>query len=173
MIERIFIGLGSNIDPELNIAEALRRLAGRCSILALSSFYRSPAEGQAGGPPFINGAAEIAAALEPEAVKWALLRPLEEALGRVRTTDRNAPRTIDLDLLLFGDRVLDTPRLTLPDPGVARYPFVALPLLELAPGLVLPGTGVPLRAMASAMDTAVLEAIPDLTAGMRKLVFER
>ena len=65
MPERIFIGLGSNIDPERNIAEALRLLARRCSILALSTIYRSPAAGDPGGPPFINGAVEIATALGP------------------------------------------------------------------------------------------------------------
>src|SRR5512142_2256322 len=106
MPERIFIGLGSNIDPEHNIVEALRRLAGRCPILALSAFHRCPAEGDPGGPPFINGAAEIATVIEPEAVKWELLRPIEEAMGRVRPADKNAPRTIDLDLLLYGDRVV-------------------------------------------------------------------
>jgi len=167
MIERIYIGLGSNIDPEFNLAEALRRLAGRCSILALSTFYRSPAEGDPGGPPFINGAAEIAAALEPEAVKWALLRPLEEALGRIRTADKNAPRTIDLDLLLYGDRVLDTPRLTLPDPGISRYPFVALPLLELAPNLILPVWGMPLKELVETLDASALCRLPEFSDSLK------
>lgn len=173
MPERIFIGLGSNIEPESNISEALRRLAGRCSILALSTFYRSPAEGDPGGPPFINGAAEIAAALEPEAVKWELLRPLEEALGRTRTAHKNAPRTIDLDLLLYGDRVLDTPRLTLPDPGITRYPFVAVPLLELAPELVLPGSGMPLQKTVGTMDASGLQALPDFSDSLKRLFVPR
>lgn len=163
MTERIFIGLGSNINPEANIPEALRRLADRCSILVLSTFYRSPAEGNPGDPSFINGAAEIETALGPEAVKWDLLRPVEEALGRVRSGDKNAPRAIDLDLLLYGARVVATPRLTLPDPGIARYPFVAVPLMELAPDLLFPGSPTTLKEVAGRLDASGLEPLPGFT----------
>jgi 2-amino-4-hydroxy-6-hydroxymethyldihydropteridine diphosphokinase len=165
--ERIFIGIGSNIDPGRHIPEALRLLSGHSRILALSTFYACPAEGGPDGPPFVNGAAEIATLLEPESVKWELLRPVEEALGRTRSGDRNAPRTLDLDLLLYGERTMDTPRLTLPDPGVARYPFVAVPLLELAPGLALPGAGAPLDAVVRAMDRRALRPLADLTGRWR------
>lgn len=173
MTERIFIGLGSNIDPDRNIAEAFRRLAGQATILGLSTFYHSPADGDPGGPPFINGAVEIVTPLGPEAVKWQMLRPIEEALGRVRTADKNSPRTIDLDLLLYGERVVDTPRLTLPDPNIARYPFVAVPLLELAPDLILPGTGGQLRAAVRSMACSALEALPALTATLRQTFSDR
>jgi 2-amino-4-hydroxy-6-hydroxymethyldihydropteridine diphosphokinase len=165
--ERIFISIGSNLDPERHIPEALRLLSGHSRVLALSTFYACPAEGDPDGPPFVNGAAEIATPLEPEAVKWELLRPVEEALGRTRSGDRNAPRTIDLDLLLYGDRTMDTPRLTLPDPGIARYPFVAVPLLELAPGLTLPGAGASLEAEVRGMDIRTLRPLTDLTARWR------
>jgi 2-amino-4-hydroxy-6-hydroxymethyldihydropteridine diphosphokinase len=168
MTERIFIGLGSNIDAEINIPQALRLLAGQCSILALSTFYLSPAEGDPGRPPFINGAAEIATDLEPEAVKWDALRPIEEALGRVRGEDRNAPRTIDLDLLLYGDRIVHAPRLTLPDPGIARYPFVAVPLAELAPALVLPGTEMLLAQVIRSLDASGLRPLPGFTDSLKK-----
>lgn len=170
MSERIFIGIGSNIDPETNIPEVLHRLAGRCSILALSTFYRSAAEGDPGGPPFINGVAEIVTDLGPEAVKWELLRPFEEALGRIRTTDKNAPRTIDLDLLLYGKRVVDTPRLTLPDPNIAHYPFVVVPLLELAPDLVLPDSGISLLKVVGSMDASGLCPLPDFSDSLKKIV---
>lgn len=168
MIERIYIGLGSNINAEANITEALHQLTVPCIIIALSTFYRSPAEGQAGGPPFINGAAEIATPLGPEAVKWEMLRPIEEALGRVRTADKNAPRTIDLDLLLYGDRIVNTPRLSLPDPGVVRYPFVAVPLLELAPDLILPGTRIPLKEAAGLLDASVLQPLPEFSDSLKR-----
>lgn len=168
MIERIYIGLGSNIDPESNIAETLRRLAGQAPILALSTFYRSPAEGDADGPPFINGAAEIATGLGPEEVKWDLLRPIEDALGRVRTADKNSPRTIDLDLLLYGTRIANTPRLTLPNPDIVRYPFVAVPLLELAPHLVWPAAGAPLRVVTAAMAPSGLVPLPEYSMRLKR-----
>ena len=166
-MERTFIAIGSNIDAESNIPKALRLLAGSAHLIALSTFYRSDPEGDPDAPAFINGAAEIATGQDPETLKWELLRPIEESLGRVRSADKNAARTIDLDLLIYGNRIIANPRLTLPDPGILHYPFVALPLLELVPDLLLPNTSRTLREIADGMDASGLLPLGAFTASLK------
>ena len=142
---RVFIGVGSNIAPEANIPLALERLAKSLSLRAVSTFYRTAPVGPAGQPPFVNGVVEALSELPPRKLKFHVLRPIEASLGRRRSgADKYAPRTIDLDLLLYGDAVLSQRGLTLPDPDIRERPFLAAGLLELEPGLVLPD-GTPLR----------------------------
>jgi 2-amino-4-hydroxy-6-hydroxymethyldihydropteridine diphosphokinase len=169
MIERIFIAIGSNIEPEINIPRALNLLSEKVRLIALSTFYSSAPVGCPGAPRFYNGAAEIETPLEPMDIKWNVLRPIEEALGRVRTKDRNAPRTMDLDLLLYGDRVISGPRLTLPDPAITRYPFILTPLSELHPGLILPGRTIPIQDLESDTDSPPLFPLKEFTQALRSL----
>src|SRR5690349_25164950 len=103
-----------------------------------SGFVRSASMG-APGPDYVNAVAELRTQLEPHALLRGLLA-IEEAHGRVRA-HRNAPRTLDLDLLLVDDRVLDTPDLVLPHPRLHERAFVLVPLAELAPDRVVPGRG--------------------------------
>ncbi|MEF7613926.1 2-amino-4-hydroxy-6-hydroxymethyldihydropteridine diphosphokinase [Aquincola sp. MAHUQ-54] len=141
MSERVFVGLGANLgDARGAVQAALQALAGwpGVRVAAASSLYRS-APVDAGGPDYINAAAELQTLLAPEALLDAL-QAIEHRHGRERPY-RHAPRTLDLDLLLYGDRVLDTPRLTLPHPRLHERAFVLQPLAELAPALVLPGRG--------------------------------
>lgn len=138
----IAVAIGSNVEPEKNIADALGRLADRVEIVGLSNFYRTEPVGPPGQPPFVNGACAIRTALGPLDLKRTVLRQVEDAGGRIRTADRYAPRTIDLDLLVYGPTVLNEADLELPDPEILDRPFLWLPLLELDPGLILPGTGV-------------------------------
>jgi 2-amino-4-hydroxy-6-hydroxymethyldihydropteridine diphosphokinase len=139
--ERVFVGLGANLgDARATLDAAVRGLGSlpQTRLLRLSSFYRSaPVEAQ--GPDFVNAVAELRCTLEPESL-LAQLQALEQAHGRERPYP-NAPRTLDLDLLLFGARVLHTPTLTLPHPRLHQRAFVLLPLLELAPGLQHPLLG--------------------------------
>jgi 2-amino-4-hydroxy-6-hydroxymethyldihydropteridine diphosphokinase len=135
--ERVFVGVGSNIDPEANVRRALGLLAREVRVRAVSTFYRTPAIGDPGGPPFLDGVIEVSTTLPPRALKMDVLRRIEADLGRRRGPDRNAPRPIDLDLLLYGDRV-EKDGLVLPDPDITERPFLALALFELAPCLVLP-----------------------------------
>jgi 2-amino-4-hydroxy-6-hydroxymethyldihydropteridine diphosphokinase len=134
--ERIFVGLGANLGDALatlrTAFEALDALPGtRC--VARSSFYRSaPVDAQ--GPDYINAVAELRSTLEPAAL-LAALQAIEARLGRERP-HRNAPRTLDLDLLRYGERRIDSPTLTLPHPRMHGRAFVLLPLAELAPALV-------------------------------------
>src|SRR4030088_247086 len=129
---RVFIAVGSNIEPESNVTRALRSLRANPGLRGASTFYRTPALERPEDPPFINGVIEVADTLPPLELKKRL-RAVEDALGRTRDGDPYGPRTIDLDLLLYGDLVSNSPELTLPHPEIRERRFVAVPLLELAP----------------------------------------
>ncbi len=139
--QRAYIGLGANLgDARAALraaAQALAALPGT-RLVALSSLYRT-APIDSSGPDYVNAVAALDTGLEPPALLQAL-QAIELAHGRERPY-RNAPRTLDLDLLLHGDAILDTPALTLPHPRIAQRAFVLQPLAELAPGLLLPGRG--------------------------------
>lgn len=157
---RCYIGLGSNLaGPADRIRSALDAL-GRIPdsrLLDHSALYRSPPMGPPGQPDYVNAVAALETGLAPEALLDAL-QGIEAAHDRRRDGERWGPRTLDLDLLLYGDRTVATARLTVPHPGVAERAFVLVPLCELAPGLTLPdGRGVcALAAGVAADDLAVL-----------------
>ena len=119
---------------------AMHALALRAPIVAISTVYYTKAEGPPGQPAFYNCVVEILTEAAPQELKFHMLRPIEAELGRQRTADKFAPRTIDLDLILYGDLVLVTSDLVLPDPQITDRPFLAIPLNELAPDLKLPGS---------------------------------
>ena len=140
--ERVFVGLGANLgDPRATLAAAVAALAGLpgTQLVRRSSDYRS-APVDALGPDFVNAVAELCTALSPAAL-LAALQALEQAHGRQRPY-RHAPRTLDLDLLLFGQREVHTETLSLPHPRLHERAFVLVPLLELAPGTVHPRRGL-------------------------------
>ncbi|MGC3987596.1 MAG: 2-amino-4-hydroxy-6-hydroxymethyldihydropteridine diphosphokinase [Pseudorhodoferax sp.] len=128
-----FVGLGANLGAaRASVLAALEQLAAlpATRLVRASSLYRS-APVDAGGPDYINAVAELATELAPLALLDAL-QALETAAGRERPY-RNAPRTLDLDLLLYGDTEIDLPRLQLPHPRMAERAFVLVPLAEIAP----------------------------------------
>ncbi len=139
---RAFVALGSNLEqPEAQVKlafDALARLPGT-RLVARSSLYRSAPVGYADQPDFINAVARIMTQLAPHDLLQALLS-IEQEFGRVREF-RNAPRTLDLDLLLYDDLVFHEPGLTLPHPRMHERAFVLLPLLEIEPHCVIPGHG--------------------------------
>jgi 2-amino-4-hydroxy-6-hydroxymethyldihydropteridine diphosphokinase len=138
-----FIGLGSNLgDREGNLRAALARLAELGEVRA-SSFRETDPVGVTDQPKFLNAAAELSTDLPARDLLDALLA-IERDLGRDRAREeRWGPRTLDLDLLLYGDDVIDEPGLTVPHPRLAERRFVLEPLHELAPGLLLPdGTAI-------------------------------
>jgi 2-amino-4-hydroxy-6-hydroxymethyldihydropteridine diphosphokinase len=155
---RAFIAVGSNIDAERNVTSALELLGRRVRIVAVSRFYRTPALGAPGSPDFLNGAVEIETELEPRDLKRLVLLEVERELGRERGVEKNAPRTIDLDLVLHGGVVCSADGLELPAPEILERAFVALPLLELEPELVLPGTDRPLGELAAGLSSS--EMVP-------------
>jgi 2-amino-4-hydroxy-6-hydroxymethyldihydropteridine diphosphokinase len=136
------VALGANIGEPLRQIEAaftaLAALPGT-RVLARSSLYRSAPVGYADQPDFINAVAMIETALAPHALLDALLA-IERAHGRVREFP-NAPRTLDLDIVLYGDVVLQEPGLTIPHARMLERAFVMLPLAEIAPDAVVPGQG--------------------------------
>jgi 2-amino-4-hydroxy-6-hydroxymethyldihydropteridine diphosphokinase len=169
-----FVAVGSNIRPEEHTERALEALQRRVRVTATSTFHRTEAVGRPEQPAFVNGVWKIQSEHTPRSLKFDVLRPIEQALGRVRTADRFAPRPIDLDLVLHGDTVVDEPDLRLPDPDIRLRAFLALPLLELAPSLVLPDTGEPLAAVAARWTTpagtADLEPMLALTRRLKERI---
>lgn len=137
-----FIALGANLgDPAatITVAFAALRQLPQTRVVATSHLYRTAPIGLAGQPDFINAAARVETGLAPEGLLDALL-DIEQEFGRIRA-ERNGPRTLDLDVLLYDDLVLDTPRLTLPHPRLHLRAFVLQPLADLAPDLAIPGRG--------------------------------
>jgi 2-amino-4-hydroxy-6-hydroxymethyldihydropteridine diphosphokinase len=136
-----FVGLGANLgDARAALDAAFVAIAGlpRTTLRAASSLYRTePID--AGGPDYLNAVVMIETRLAPRALLDALLR-IERSHGRQRQY-RNAPRTLDLDLLVYGDRHIESPLLTVPHPRMHQRAFVLRPLAEVAPGLVLPRHG--------------------------------
>jgi 2-amino-4-hydroxy-6-hydroxymethyldihydropteridine diphosphokinase len=141
--ERAFLGLGGNIgDPASAIAAVLRILDGdaRTDVVAVSSLYRTPPWGKTDQPDFLNAAAEIATGHSPRAL-LALCLDAERALKRERR-ERWGPRTVDIDILVFGDRQVHEAGLDIPHPRMLERAFVLAPLAEIAPDLKLSGKTV-------------------------------
>lgn len=145
-----FIACGSNIDPRPNLARALARLGAAADLLRRSPTYLTRPWGVRDQAPFLNLVAAVRTAAAPHALLDDL-QAIERALGRTRTV-RHGPRTIDLDILLYGDLVIGDPgtggghRLTIPHPGLTERDFMLVPLLDIAPDLAHPADGRPLAA---------------------------
>nr|WP_298137242.1 2-amino-4-hydroxy-6-hydroxymethyldihydropteridine diphosphokinase [uncultured Pseudomonas sp.] len=139
-MERVYIGLGSNLaEPVQQLRSALAALAAlpHTQLLACSSLYASDPLGPADQPRYVNAVAMLDSDLQPHALLDAL-QTIELEQGRTRKAERWGPRTLDLDILLFGQRILDDARLQVPHYHMHARPFVLYPLAELAPGLRLP-----------------------------------
>ena len=138
----VYVGLGSNVgDREAMLKAALEQLENlpQTALLKVSSFYETEPVGVADQPWFLNAVAQLDTDLTPGQVLWNLLR-VERVLGRVRS-ERRGPRTIDLDLLLAGELIIDEPGLVVPHPEMLSRAFVLVPLVEIEPQLVHPATG--------------------------------
>jgi 2-amino-4-hydroxy-6-hydroxymethyldihydropteridine diphosphokinase len=146
----VCVALGSNLgDKAGKLQEAIRRLAAFGEVLAVSHFYRTEPVGFAAQDWFLNAAILLRTALEPRAMLEAALR-IEQEMGRVRT-QKNGPRLIDIDLLLWGDRVVDEPGLSLPHPRLHERLFVMAPLAEIAPAMRHPLLGLTMAALRDAV----------------------
>ena len=140
---RAYVGLGANLgDREATIASALELLAREdgVEVVAVSSLRDTEPVGMVDQPRFLNGAVAVETQLSPRDLLNRLLA-VERELGRTREGPRFGPRTIDLDLLVYGDEVVDEPGLTVPHPRLAERRFALEPIAELNPDLVVPGRG--------------------------------
>jgi 2-amino-4-hydroxy-6-hydroxymethyldihydropteridine diphosphokinase len=160
-IVRAYIGLGGNLgDVSATLERAFAALDAlpRTRLTARSSIYRSPAWGMTDQPAFLNAVAALDTGLEPAALLAELLR-IERAAGRERIgAMRWGPRTLDLDLLLYADAVIDQPGLRVPHPHLHERAFVLLPLAEIAPDATVPGLGR-VTDLAVAVDADGIEAL--------------
>lgn len=147
MIEEVFIELGSNIDPEQNLPRAVGELARLGQIRSVSNAYQNPAIASEPQPDFINAAVLVETDLPPLELRERL-RSIEAKLGRVRSADKYAPRTIDLDICLYGSMILMHPLLTVPDQHIYQRPHLAVTLAECNPDFLHPQTGEPLKTIA-------------------------
>lgn len=134
------MGLGSNLGKrEKNLRKALKLLAEKVIVEKLSSFYETEPQGFKEQPFFLNAVCKISTDLKPQEI-LALAKDIEGKLGR-KPHIRNAPREIDIDILLYDDLIIDTPELAIPHPLLTARAFVLVPLAEIVPGLVEPVTG--------------------------------
>jgi len=140
---RAYIGVGSNVDAVTHVQNALQALHDRFGALRVSPVYRTRAVGSDGAADFLNAAVEIRTSAGPHELRDQL-HEIEAQEGRERTSDRNAPRTLDLDLLLYDDLVHSTAEHghALPDPGIEESAFVLVPLADVARPIVHPVLGV-------------------------------
>ena len=148
-----YIGVGSNLgEREATIRDALERLAAdpELELEAVSAIRETDPVGVVDQPRFLNAAVRLATDLAPKPHLERLLA-VEHQLGRVRSGERYGPRTIDLDLLLYGDEIVDEPGLRVPHPRLAERRFVLEPLAELDAGLVVPGLG-PIQALLAELE---------------------
>ncbi len=163
----VYLGVGSNIDPARYIPAAFDALANvGLAVAASSRFYRTAPIGRPEQAPYANGVWRLECDARPQTLRSSL-KMIEERLGRIRGSDKFAPRSIDLDILLFGDSLIEDDGLLVPDPHILERPFLSLCLLEIDPTIVLPGTGAPLREIFEEPEQQ-LEEYPEITAIVRK-----
>lgn len=158
----VYLSLGSNLgDKKENLEKALELLSHRLRIKSISSLYETEPVGNPSHPKFLNIAVKAETALEPSSLLL-LLKGIERKMGRV-PGPRNAPRTIDIDIIIHGDKVIKTPNLVIPHPRFSERAFVLVPLKEIEPQLKDPLTG-------KGIDT-LIKSLSGGTKGVNKLTY--
>lgn len=155
---RVYLALGSNLaDPLHQVQAALDALAAipETTLVVSSAFYRTPPYGPPDQPDYLNAAVALDTALLPEKLLDHTQR-IELEQGRVRKDERWGPRTLDLDIMLFGNQTLATPRLTVPHYDIANRAFMLVPLLEIAPDITFPD-GVKAAELLSGLDATAIQ----------------
>jgi 2-amino-4-hydroxy-6-hydroxymethyldihydropteridine diphosphokinase len=147
----VYVSAGSNINPERHLRAACRSLTDKLGPLSLSPVYRTKAVGF-DGDDFLNLVMSFSTDLDVQAVK-VILDETEAQAGRARSAESFMPRTLDLDLLLYGSEVLDNPAVRVPREDILQYAFVLAPIAELAPDLRHPVDGRTMRELWTAFES--------------------
>ena len=147
-----YLSLGSNIEPERNLLVAVDWLGRWGCVQIVSTVWESAPLGFSDQPNFLNAAALLETGLSAQALRQEAITSIETALGRMRTANKNAPRTIDIDIMLFNHDILQVGQRHIPSPEVLERAFVAIPLAEIAPDYVHPEIGQTLRQIAGRFD---------------------
>jgi 2-amino-4-hydroxy-6-hydroxymethyldihydropteridine diphosphokinase len=142
MTNQIIISIGSNINKEVNLPLAVQLLAEKCQLIAASPVYETVPVGLINQANFFNAAVLIETNLDALQFKQQILIPIEQQLSRIRSAEKNAPRTIDLDISLFNNEIQDIDQNHhIPDPDLLKFPHVAVPIADIVPNLRHPETG--------------------------------
>jgi 2-amino-4-hydroxy-6-hydroxymethyldihydropteridine diphosphokinase len=169
-----YVSIGSNIEPHANIERALHGIAKNTRIIAISTFFQTQMLRSNGtvshnqNDTFLNGVIAIQTELTPLALRDTVLRSVEQNLGRMRNGQKFDARKIDLDLVFYGNLVTNAEGLTLPRPDIRTRDFVAKPLLEIAPKLVLPDTHEPLAHIVPQATNTNMRPDVDFTQRLKK-----
>lgn len=164
-----FLSLGSNIKPEKYFLETVKLLSRSVKILKSSTVYLTEPLRQS-QPKYYNCVIKIETDIEPTKLKFELLRCIEEELRRKRTENKYAPRTIDIDIILYGDLCVSTKKLVIPDPEIQKRAFLAIPLYEIEPDLLLPPTNKPIKEIANRFKNYELIKLKNFTETLRSLI---
>lgn len=162
-----YIGVGSNVNPGPNVKKAFAEISQVAEIIETSTFYKTkPLRGRKQAD-YVNGVWAIETDIEPIGLKRRL-REIESGLGRRRLEDKYASRPIDLDILLYGNRVIHEEQIDLPDPHICERPFLAVPLNEIDPDIVLPETGAELSQIVETMNMTGMKIAKSLSRYLRR-----
>lgn len=164
----VFISVGSNINPADNVRRAIIKMRNELGPLEMSTVYLTKPipENQ---PPYYNCVVRVKSALDPVSIKR-VLRRIEDELGRVRGADKYAPRTIDLDILLYGNLIIKNEELKVPAPEVSDRPFLLVALFELEPDLVIPGLNKSIRELIRGVSREGMEPLLEYTKELRMII---
>jgi len=154
-----YLSLGSNIQPERNLPAALSQLAQFGRVQAVSAVWETLPVGFSNQPNFLNAAVLLETHLSAWALREEAITAIEAALGRVRTGNKDGPRTIDIDIMFFNQDIIQLGRRRIPDSEVLERPFVAIPLAEISPDYVHPETGQTLKDIADQFDTTSVDMV--------------
>jgi 2-amino-4-hydroxy-6-hydroxymethyldihydropteridine diphosphokinase len=167
-MQRAFISIGSNIHPAANIRKAVHSLRRRVQVTGLSTVYCTKAIDRPDEPDYFNCVLEIMTGVSPEDLQCLILRVIENDLGRIRSEDKYAARTIDLDLILYGEMVIASAELIVPDPEILERPFLAIALHELDQNLIIPGISMPIKDIVGKFQESAMKPLENYTTHLRK-----
>lgn len=171
-MKKALLSLGSNIEPEKNILEAVTLLSKRVKIVKTSTVYLTEPLGGKSQPKYYNCVVEIETDIAPQTLRREVLKPIEKAMHRKRTRDRYANRTIDIDLVLYGNNHASTKDPSIPDPEIQNRPFLAIPIFELEPDLILPEINMPIKQIADKFRSHTMTPLQSYTANLRRRITE-